>query len=299
MNELGLTFDERIDPRIEKPNTIYHVGVSGGKDSTAVLLWMLFKSGISRDKIEVTFCDTGNEHTWTIQHVKMISQRLNIPIETLYPELDFYELALDRHRFPSTCARFCTEELKIIPTKIHIDGLRVKGFDVIAVSGVRADESDDRKNLPEWGFSAIMKCFQRRPLIKWTTEDVFAIHREFDIPLNPLYAEGAERVGCFPCIMSKKKEIRTIALKHPSRIDRIRKEENRFETVHGKFSSFFSMDTTPERFRSKEIICEDGRVVKVPTIDDVVKWSMTGKGAKGSYLDEAEKESTCMSGYCE
>lgn len=24
-----------------KPNTVFHVGISGGKDSTAVLLWMI------------------------------------------------------------------------------------------------------------------------------------------------------------------------------------------------------------------------------------------------------------------
>lgn len=46
-------------------DTIYHVGVSGGKDSGAVLLWMVHKSGIPREKINATFCDTGNEHERT------------------------------------------------------------------------------------------------------------------------------------------------------------------------------------------------------------------------------------------
>lgn len=297
-NSLGLEFEEAIDPRIRKPNTIYHVGVSGGKDSAAVLLWVLHKSGIPNDQIEATFCDTGNEHAWTYAHVEMLSKKV-FPIETLNPELDFFELALDRHRFPSTCARFCTEELKIIPTQLHIAALRVKGFEVIAVSGVRGDESDDRSQLPEWGYSPILKCFQWRPLIKWSIADVFKIHEENSVPLNPLYACGAQRVGCYPCVMSRKEEIRNIALRFPERIDAIRKAEQAFEKHYGRFSSFFAFDTVPPRFRSKLIKCQDGREMLVATIDDVVKWSMTGDRAKGSYLDDAPKETSCNSGYCE
>lgn len=45
---------------MQKKLTCYHVGISGGKDSGALLLWMVHESGIPADQIIATFCDTGN-----------------------------------------------------------------------------------------------------------------------------------------------------------------------------------------------------------------------------------------------
>jgi hypothetical protein len=39
---------------------INHCGCSGGKDSTALLLWMVHESGYHLESIRPTFCDTGN-----------------------------------------------------------------------------------------------------------------------------------------------------------------------------------------------------------------------------------------------
>ncbi len=128
-------------------NTIYHIGVSGGKDSAAALLWMVYESGIPRAQLNATFCDTGNEHEWTYAHVKMLSERV-FPIQTLKPERDFFELARHKKRFPGAKTRFCTQFLKIHPSQDHILSLKKMGFHVVAVSGVRARGSylDD---LPE------------------------------------------------------------------------------------------------------------------------------------------------------
>jgi 3'-phosphoadenosine 5'-phosphosulfate sulfotransferase (PAPS reductase)/FAD synthetase len=304
----GLDF-EAVNPPTIDDNTWFHVGVSGGKDSSAALLWLVRESGIRTDRILASFCNIANDHEWTINHVKLLSETVH-PIETIYPNrkdlnqdpgrLTFFDLAFHKQRFPSTCARFCTEFLKIYPTADHILRLKYEGKNVIAVSGVRADESDDRKNLPEWDYNGNLFCHQWRPLIRWTLPDVYAIHERHNVPLNPLYALGAQRVGCWPCIMSRKAEIRTIALKFPERIDEIRRAEQEFVKRYGRYSSFFPPNICPPRFRSMPHTTEDGRKVMIATIDDVVRWSMTGDGAEGSYLDNPEKETKgCNSGFCE
>lgn len=289
----------KIDPPQVTENTIYHVGVSGGKDSGAALIWLVRESGIPAEKIKATFCDISNDHPWTIDHVKLLSDTVH-PIETIYPEKGFFDLAFEKKRFPSTKTRFCTEHLKIHPTADHLLKLKYSGIDPIAVSGVRADESEDRKNLPEWDYSGSLLCYSWRPLIRWSLNDVFEIHKRHSIPLNPLYAIGAKRVGCWPCIMSRKEEIRNIAIRFPERIDEIRKWEQRFEEEYGRYSSFFPSKTVPERFRTKPYQLEDGTWINVATIDDVVRWSMTGDRAQGSYLDESPKErASCNAGFCE
>ena len=297
-DELDLHFMATTPP-LFTDKTRFHVGCSGGKDSAAALIWMRHESGIDPKQILSSFCDIKNDHQWTLAHVELLSKRVH-PIETIHPRVGFFDLALERHRFPSAKARFCTEELKIYTTQDHIQKLKYQGFDVIAVSGVRADESAGRANKPEWDYSGTLLCYQWRPLIRWTIDDVKAIHAKYGIPLNPLYDIGAQRVGCWPCIMSRKEEIRTIALKFPERIDEIRKAEREFERRYGRYSSFFASDKIPERFRSKPHQLDDGTWIKVCTIDDVVKWSMTGNRAQGSYLDEEETEPvSCKSGFCE
>ena len=278
-------------------DTIYHIGVSGGKDSTAVLLWMIHKSGIPHHKLDVTFCDTGNEHTWTYEHINLLSERV-FPIKTLMPDLGFYELVEKKGRFPSAKARFCTEKLKIVPSVRYITGLYAACKKVVAVSGVRGDESKERATLEEWDYSNALLTLQWRPLIKWTIKDVLAIHKEFDIPLNPLYSMGAQRVGCFPCVMSRKAEMRNITLNFPDRIARIRELEIRMKES-GHPTGFFHANSVPKRFRTEPFITKEGEHIMVASIDDVSRWSLTGKRAQGSYLDEPQEPEQCMSGFCE
>ncbi|MCW8843097.1 MAG: phosphoadenosine phosphosulfate reductase family protein, partial [Rhodobacteraceae bacterium] len=76
--------------------------------------------------------------------------------------------------------------------------------------GVRADESRSRANLPivdepEDGLITY------RPLIHYTADGVFDLHRQYDIQWNPLYEQGMGRVGCMPCIHARKAEIKEIA----------------------------------------------------------------------------------------
>lgn len=267
-------------------NRIYHVGISGGKDSTALLLWMIHESGISHDQIIATFCDTQNEAACTYEHLEKLSREV-FPIRKLESE-GFLNLALRKKRFPSTKARFCTTELKLKPTKRFLDSLQLQysNFEIVSVSGVRAGESEDRKHLPEWGspLDSYFGLKEWRPLIKWQIEDVLSIHAKYKMPLNSLYSKGARRVGCFPCIMSSKPELRLMAQNFPERVTQLRQWENLFQTVNG-ISTFFPRNAVPLRFRTKTIETAKGEKMKVATIDDVIRWANSGWRANGEAPD--------------
>jgi len=191
---------------------IYHAGISGGKDSDALILWLVHESGIPPEQIRVSFSDTKNEHEYTYQQVALINERV-FPVETLEPELGFYDLALKKRRFPSRRARFCTQWLKMKPTAVFLDALWELGYDVIACSGVRREESEERKTLPLWSppLDSYFGCWEYRPLLDWKIEDVWLIHRRYGLPRNRLYDAGMHRVGCFPCINSNKRDLRHLA----------------------------------------------------------------------------------------
>ena len=280
-----------------KSYDVYHIGISGGKDSQALLLWAKHESGLPHDKLHASFCDTGNEHDLTYAHIKMMADTIH-PITTIKPPLDFYELAKKKGRFPSTKARFCTQQLKIYPTQKHVMQFQQDNKEVVLLSGVRAGESAARAALPELEWDEYYACDMYRPLLQWSVDDVWAILAKYNSQRNPLYEYGARRVGCFPCIMSNKLELRTIAKHFPERIDMIRKAE--LETGKNG-STFFSRNKTPAQFRSLTITNKAGEQMLVPTIDDVVQWSKTGSYRPRQYEMDLDDLAQCSSnlGACE
>lgn len=111
---------------------------------------------------------------------------------------------------------------------------------------------------------------------------------------NPLYFQGAKRVGCYPCIMCGKDEIKNIIENDPAHIDKIRDAEK--ETG----STFFAPDYIPVRYHSGK----DKNGKTFAFIDDVVRY-ITDKNAQGDLFKEIDNEQNqdrrCMSfyGICE
>ena len=293
---------------------INHFGISGGKDSTALLLWALFESGYPRESLDVTWCDTGNEASAVHEYISYLEERLRIGVTRIYPGLDFYELSKRKGRFPAAKARFCTYYLKVKPTIDYINATFRAGHTMTLHSGVRADESADRSKLLEREYDGQFLCEIVRPLLPLSINDVWRMHEKYGIKPNPLYAAGMSRVGCFPCIMSRKSEVAKIAERFPDRVDIIRQKELESSEWKNGFSSFFRAKGVPSRFHSRAYTNAKGIRFTVPTIDDVIAWSGTERGAKldprlnaelGLEYDtlptteNIETASGCQSGFCE
>lgn len=315
-----------------------HIGISGGKDSTALALWVKYESGIPEDRVEYSFCDTGNEDPFTYQYLDLL--REHFPISVIHPERDFWELAKHKHRFPSTKARFCTTDLKVIPTRQHVLKLMKKHDSVVVLNGVRRSEgraSNSRGAALEWELDVEgWGTWIHRPLVDWTIRQVWDMHTKYvsldkvialvqndpnmadgakgdvvqkmqnkGVPSNPLYYMGAGRVGCYPCINANKGGLRAMTKYRPERIDFIEKQELSFTDTKNGISTFFRRNAVPERWRSRAVMTKDGRVVRVPTIRDVASWALTAWGGRQYSMDledvrDEEPSSACdIGGMCE
>ncbi len=317
---------------------MYHVGISGGKDSTALLLWARFESGLPLDKLDISFCDTGNEDALTYAYLDLLCAVIApVPINVIHPDLDFYELAHKKGRFPASKSRFCTVELKIVPTRAHVAELIRQGKSVLVTNGVRRAEgkaNNDRGTAADWELDALgWGTWIHRPIVDWTIEQVWQIHRRYiamsavlqlvqddmslsdehkaeitarmiarGVPSNPLYAMGAGRVGCYPCFMARKGEMRSMAKYRPERIDFIEHEElTGFLHTSQGISTFFRRNAVPEHLRSRPVTRKAGDVVMVPTIRDIAEWAQTARGGKQYDMDfEDMPASACdIGGMCE
>jgi 3'-phosphoadenosine 5'-phosphosulfate sulfotransferase (PAPS reductase)/FAD synthetase len=278
---------------------LYNCGISGGKDSTALAVWAAKESGIPIGELSFTAADTHNEDQVTYDHIAWLSDWLVKqgcrPIEWLQPELGFFELAAHKKRFPSRRAQFCTIDLKIKPLREWLKKKWAEGYEVTVLNGKRLDESAQRallmKNQPERAFSDYWGCEEWMPLRHWKLEDVFAIHRRYGIPLNPLYDLGARRVGCFPCINCGKHEIRMVAKHRPEKIAFIAEQERKLK------SSFLQAKATPNKFHDMHYTRKkDGKKLTAASIGQVVKWSKTTHGGE-QYALPMEEPKACFLGY--
>jgi len=192
----------------------------------------------------------------------------------------FLDLCLWKGRFPSTRRRFCSEQLKheLIRNEI-VEPLMMDGHTVISWQGVRALESRSRANLdivdePEDGLIVY------RPLIRWTVDEVFAMHRKHKIEWNPLYENDQGRVGCMPCIHSTKDSLRAIAQRWPEVIDRLAWWEMLVSNASKRGSStFYDARILLPKKQSASYAELSKRVnYKTHGIRQIVQWAMTSRG---------------------
>ena len=221
--------------------------VSGGKASAAMRL-RLREIGIPDEQIVNLALDTGWEESGWREYVEGPLASAIGPITIVraeVPRVDLIDasrlrprvraaveggsamvqLILRKAMFPSKARRFCTEELKAKPAAKFINALVDAGEDVINAVGIRAAESTARSKMTEWDYSEGFDCDVWRPILRWSEQDVIAIHRRHGLAPNPLYLRGASRVGCWPCIYARKSEIRHIADRDPERVELVRELE--------------------------------------------------------------------------
>lgn len=305
------------------------VSVSGGKDSTALLLLAIERQP---ENLQAVFADTGNEHEITYEYVQYLNDNV-FPIRTVKGDFarqiagkkefvltkwadkgvsaeaieraaaaliptgnPFLDLCIWKGRFPSSKAAFCSEELKRNPIINQVQKpLLDAGDDVISWQGVRRDESLRRRDLPENECKQVEKngaeLWNYRPILDWTAEDCFAMHRKHGIKHNPLYEMGMGRVGCMPCINCRKDELLEISKRFPEAIERIAQWEDVVKIASkNQHSTFFPSPS------------DDSEWSATQTIETVVEWAKTSRGGKQyDFLRMQDDGPLCTSiyGLCE
>jgi len=198
----------------------YLVSLSGGKDSTACLLWAL--NTLPKEDIIPYYIDTKWEHDAVYEYLDYLEEKFDIKIIRLESE-GMEALSKRKKMMPNRMFRFCTENLKIKPAIEFYKTFQDKGIDFINITGVRRDESEARANTESFVISQDgIKTLH--PIAYWNTQRVFDYHKENGIDVNPLYKKGFSRVGCYPCIYARKHELMIMEDKYLQRLRNLEDE---------------------------------------------------------------------------
>lgn len=258
---------------------VFVCNVSGGKDSTATAL-ALVEAGIPHRRV---FADTRWEAPETYEHLDMLRAKLGTIDVVGYPG-GMPAKIREGARFASRMQRWCTRELKIEPLRDYCDAIEADGSIVVTVTGIRHEEgtrTNGRGEALEAEDDVAWGGWMWRPIVRWTIADVLAIHHRHGVPVNPLYQRGHDRVGCYPCVMASKEDVRLVADHAPERIAEISELEEvvtaerirRNEEKPGRYAH-------PEASFFLKAANRDTPGAPIMKIDEVVAWSRTERGGR-------------------
>ena len=183
-------------------------GISGGKDSSALAVYMRHRI----PQMEYFFCDTGAELPETYEYLTRLEVILGRPIVRLNAERGFdHWFEVFRGALPSPQMRWCTKNMKIKPIESWIG-------DEPAVSyvAIRADESNRKGHI-----STKPNITTRFPFVEdgINHDDVLRLLDEAGIGL-PEYYSWRTRSGCYFCFYQRKAEWVGLAERHPELFER-------------------------------------------------------------------------------
>lgn len=195
-------------------NSYVAVSLSGGKDSTAMLLMMIER----RERIdEVVFCDTGMEHPEMYDHLDRLEADTGIAITRLRAPEGFEHMMLDHvmkkgrrkgdrgYGWPRPNARWCTSKLKTEVIARHFRKLK-ETCRVVQCIGIADDERRRVRELED----------VRYPLVEYgvTEAQALAYCRERGYDWGGLY-DLFGRVSCWCCPLQSLDELRTLRRERP------------------------------------------------------------------------------------
>lgn len=284
-----------------------HIGCfSGGKDSTALMLWMCENIGVPGVDWTPVFFDTGWEHPITYAYVEEVNQRVlgGALVELRSAEYEsLMDCWLDHQMFSNDQVRFCTEDMKIAPLHEYLKGI---DDEITTYQGIRAEESRKRARMrdteecPVYAddkkLDVLFTYTIKRPLFRWLSAEVFAFSLQRGVEPNPLYKLGASRVGCWPCVLANLRDIKAYLIATPEIRARLINAETRMRERTGKDDrTFFRSGFIPARFcsLSSDVKCADCGGTGATSATDIRDMDVAMFGGHSCNLD-----STCCRPPC-
>ena len=193
------------------------VSVSGGKDSTAMLLMML-ERGERID--EVVTVDTGMEFPEMYEHLDKLQQFTGLRFKTIRAERSFEHLMFDHvhtkgkykgvagYGWPRPRARWCTSKLKTEVIEKHLAEIK-QGRNVVQCVGIAADEPHRIRE-------------HRYPLVEYgvTEKEALAYCKRLGFDWGGLY-DTMNRVSCWCCPLQNLDSLRALRRTHPELWERL------------------------------------------------------------------------------
>lgn len=205
-------FINNVTSNIDKPITVSY---SGGKDSLVVLNLV----NECLNDYDIIFADTGIEFPETIDNIKEVAKKYHKSVKSISSENAFWD-SIVNFGPPSVEMRWCCKVCKLGPISQIIDHNYEKGC--LTFVGQRKYESDARsKSSRLWKNPWIGNQIAATPIQDWTAMHVWLYIFMHNLPFNPLYENGFDRIGCWLCPSCSLADLFRLKKTHPQFADKL------------------------------------------------------------------------------
>jgi phosphoadenosine phosphosulfate reductase len=160
----------------------------------------VIKALISTNELPITIftLDTGRlfQETYDVFHKTL--KKYKKEIKVYFPEATAVEKLLEA-KGPNSFydsvenRKECCFIRKVAPLTKALKG------NAIWITGLRAEQSENRYNLDLFEYDAHFDIIKFNPLLKWTLKEVEDYLEKNNVPQNALHKQGFVSIGCAPC----------------------------------------------------------------------------------------------------
>ncbi len=155
---------------------------------------------IVRNEIPVNIftIDTGRLFNETYETLEKTRARYKINIDVFFPQAEAVQQMVNEHGvnlfYDSVANRqMCCNIRKVEPLNRALQNAAVW------ITGLRATQTEHRKNIPVVEWLEDKKIYKINPLLHWSFDDILNYIHKFSVPYNPLHDKGFVSIGCAPC----------------------------------------------------------------------------------------------------
>jgi phosphoadenosine phosphosulfate reductase len=190
----GLSIEDQLNILISRfPEKVIFTTSLGIEDQ--VITHKIFRNNLN---IKVATLDTGRLFPQTYDVLSNTLIRYNKKIDVYFPEyediekmvtekgpLSFYKSVENRKE--------CCRLRKVVPLNRALKGMECW------ISGIRADQSDNRNQMDWLEYDEDKNLYKFHPLFNWSLDEVTRFVKENNVPYNTLHDKGYISIGCEPC----------------------------------------------------------------------------------------------------
>ena len=195
----GLSIEDQLNILISRfPEKIIFTTSLGIEDQ--VITHKIFRNNLA---IKVATLDTGRLFPQTYDVLSNTIIRYNKTINVYFPEYEAIEkMVTEKGPFSFYKSvenrKECCRIRKVVPLNRALKGMECW------ISGIRADQSDNRNQMDWLEYDEDKNLYKFYPLFNWSFDEVKNFVKENNVPYNTLHDKGYVSIGCEPCTRAVK-----------------------------------------------------------------------------------------------
>jgi phosphoadenosine phosphosulfate reductase len=152
----------------------------------------------TKSPIEIFTLDTGRQFQESYELMDLTIKKYGISLQTFFPNTSAVESLVAEKGFNSFYTsvenrKECCFVRKMEPLNRALQGAKVW------ITGLRAEQSENRADMPIIEWDENRQFWKINPLIDWSFSKLENYLQEHKIPQNPLHKKGFISIGCAPC----------------------------------------------------------------------------------------------------